>query len=108
MADEMQARVGIAEAIRHLRAELEAAQAEGSGRSLRFAMEKIELQLSIDFTKGAEAGGGFKLFSFVDVSAKGKAEEKSGHTLKLTMSIKGDNTISGAAQAPAQPPRQEG
>ncbi len=104
MADGIEARVGIAEAIRHLRAELEAAQAEGQGRQLRFAMEKIELQLSIDFTKGAEAGGGFKLFSFVDLSGKAKAEQKSGHTLKMTMSIRGDSTISGAALAPAQAP----
>jgi hypothetical protein len=104
MPDQMQARVGVAEAIRHLRAELAAAQAEGSGKQLRFGLDRIELELSIDFTKAAEAGGGFKLFSFVDISAKGRAEEKSGHRLKLTMTVKGDNTISGDAEEPAGPP----
>jgi hypothetical protein len=80
-------RISVAEAIRHLRGELIAARQQGKDEKLRFDMEKIELELGIDFTVGAEAGGGFKLFSFLDLSAKGKLEEKSGHKLKLTMAI---------------------
>jgi hypothetical protein len=104
MGNDIEARVGVAEAIKTLRRELEEAQAEGTGKAMRFAMDKIEVELSVDFMKGGEAGTGFKLLSIFDMSGKLKAEEKAAHKIKLTMSIKGDTTISGAAQAPAQPP----
>lgn len=80
-------RIGLAEAIAELRAELSRARRDGEGKDIRFAVGEIEVELALEFGVSAEAGGGFKLFSFIDVSGKASASSKSGHKLKLRLAV---------------------
>jgi hypothetical protein len=80
MADD----VPIATAIRELRAQLEAAQMEGTGKALRFLAKSVEVELSIVYKSGTEGGGGFKAW-FLDLSAKATSGQESTHKLKLVL-----------------------
>ncbi len=60
-------KIGLADAIASLRAELSKARTKGQGSDIRFDVGEISVELALEFGWTAEAGGGFKLFSFVDV-----------------------------------------
>ena len=45
----------------------------------------MEIELGIVFSLEAEASGGFKLLSLVDISGKAKAADQSTHKMKLTL-----------------------
>jgi NTP-dependent ternary system trypsin peptidase co-occuring protein len=81
----MDARVTIAQAVRELRAQLAEAAAEGEGTEVRFVPTSVEVELGITFDVEAEAGGGFKLFSLIDLSGKAKTGNESTHKVKLTL-----------------------
>jgi hypothetical protein len=83
-------RVGLADAIAGLRAELSRARMESKDQDIRFDVDKIEVELSIDFGLEREAKGGFKLFSFVDVGGKVADSTKTGHKVKLSLSVHPD------------------
>jgi hypothetical protein len=87
----MDAKVTLAEAIRELRAQLLEAAAGGEGSSLRFVAKSAELELGITFDVEAEAGGGFKLLSLIDLSGKAKRQDESTHKVKLTLEPVGPN-----------------
>lgn len=76
--------VPIATAIQELRAQLEAAQAEGAGKPLRFLAKSVEVELSIVYKSSAEGGGGLKAW-FLDLSAKATSGLESTHKLKLVL-----------------------
>jgi hypothetical protein len=79
--------IGLADAISHLRAELSRARLEGEGEDIRFDVGDIEVELALEFGSTREGGIGVKIFSFLDASAKVGASDKSGHKLKLKLSI---------------------
>lgn len=80
-------RIGLADAISQLRAELSRARLDGEGKDIRFSLSEIEVELMLEFGINAEAGGGIKLFSFVDVSGKAATNNKSGHKLKFSLTV---------------------
>ena len=81
----MEARVTLAQAIRELRAQLVEAAAEGEGATVRFVPKSVEVELGITFDLETEAGGGFKLFSLIDLSGKAKTGNESAHKVRLTL-----------------------
>lgn len=108
MAEDSQAqRVGLAEAIAGLRAELSRARLESRNQDIRFDVDKIEVELSIDFKLETEARGGFKLFSFVDVGGKVADGTKTGHKVKLSLSVHPDGRPSEPFRMAGQGPAPE-
>lgn len=81
----MDAKVTLARAIRELREQLTEAVSEGENASVRFTPRSVEVELGITFDVEVEAGGGFKLFSLVDLSVKSKIGDESIHKVKLTL-----------------------
>jgi hypothetical protein len=81
----MEARITLAEAIRELRAQLTEAAAEGLDAEIRFVAKSVEVELAITFELKAEAGGGFKLLSLLDLSAKAGAEKENSHKVTLML-----------------------
>jgi len=82
-----ESRIGLAEAIRGLRAELTQAQREGKNQDLRFTISEIEVELALEFGTTKEIGGGLKVFSFLDLSGKAGANDKTGHTIRLKLGV---------------------
>lgn len=84
----MPTQMRLSEAIKQLREELRtAARERENAQDIIFTADKIELELGVTFGLEAEAGVGFKLLAFLDVSAKGKASEQSAHKIKFTFDI---------------------
>lgn len=81
----MKPRVSIAEAIKHIRAELTDAAKEGTEGAVRFQTKSVEVELGVTFDVEVEAKGGFKLFSLVDISGRTKTGTESVHKLKLEL-----------------------
>jgi hypothetical protein len=81
----MEARITLAEAIRELRAQLTEAAIEAQDAEIRFVPKTVEVELAITFDLKAEGGGGFKLFSLVDLSAKAGTENQNSHKVTLTL-----------------------
>jgi hypothetical protein len=81
----MDTEISLAQAIRHLRSQLEEAAKEGKNADLRFVPKAVEVELSISFAVESEAGGGVKIFSLVDLSGKAKGSDASTHRVKLTL-----------------------
>jgi hypothetical protein len=81
-------KIGLADAITELRAELSRARQEGEGKDIRFSAKAIDVELSVDFGWTAEGTAGIaKWIPFVDLSVKGGGNEKSLHKVKLTLEI---------------------
>ena len=71
-------KIGLADAISELRAEISRARREGEGKDVRFAAKAIEVELSVDFGWTAEGTAGVsKWIPFVDLGVKGSGSEKS-------------------------------
>jgi len=81
----VQNKVTIADAVRELRAQLLAATKEGGDQPIRFMPKTVEVELGITFSVEAEAGGGFKLLSLIDLSGKGKVGDETTHKVKLVL-----------------------
>lgn len=76
--------VGLADAVRGVRAELQAVMAEGHDEQLRFEVGPVELEFAVDVRKegGAEATAKVYVVSF---GAKGSISAASTHRMKLTL-----------------------
>jgi hypothetical protein len=81
--------IPLAEAIQQLRDELREAILEGKDQDIVFTPNSIDIELGVTFEAQAKASGGFKLLAFLDVSAEAKAERKSDHKIKLSLSVAG-------------------
>ena len=82
--------IRLSDAIEQLRDELRQAVLEGD-KDIIFTPNNIDIELSVNFTAEAKAGGGFKLLTFVDLSAEGKASHESQHKIKLSFSVADKN-----------------
>ncbi|WP_035700261.1 trypco2 family protein [Glycomyces tenuis] len=81
--------VELAEAIKALRSQLTEAMRDGDGEKVRFTVDKIDLDLELTVTKGAEGGLSWKVFS-VGASAKGDVSKVSVQRLHLELSARTD------------------
>jgi len=77
--------VTLTDAIRALRSQLEEAAKDGALSDVRFVPKAVEVELEIKFSLEAEAAGGFKLLSLIDVSGKLKAAGTDSHKVKLIL-----------------------
>lgn len=76
--------VELAQAIAHLRAQLQTAMQEGEGQELRFLIQEINVELKCSVKREAGAGGGVK-FWVVDAKAGGKLGDETVQTIKLKL-----------------------
>ncbi|MFE1877878.1 trypco2 family protein [Streptomyces sp. NPDC059496] len=82
MADEPW--VGLADAVRGVRAELRAAMAEGQDADLRFDVGPVELEFAVDVRKDGAVDVKARVY-VVSFGAKGGGSTASTHRLKLTL-----------------------
>ncbi|MEM1183209.1 MAG: trypco2 family protein [Acidobacteriota bacterium] len=86
--------IELADAIAELRSQLSRAVKEGEWKSLRFEIEKLELELEVVATKGqkveagAEAGVKFWLLGSGKVSGKGELSEGASASQKITLTLR--------------------
>lgn len=80
----------LAAMIEALRDSLETAQAEGKGRRTRFAVNSVEVEATVEVTKGREGGGGVK---FYVVQAGGKLSSSSIATQRIKLSLSTDPNL---------------
>jgi hypothetical protein len=83
--------IPIADAIQQLRDELRGAILEGRDQDIVFTPNGIELELGVNFSAEAKAGGGFKLLTFLDLSTEAKANRESQHKIKLSLTVADKN-----------------
>jgi hypothetical protein len=76
--------LGLAEAIRQVRAELERAIEDGKGSSVGFQAGPLEPEFEVGFTKTREASGGLQL-SVLSVKAKGQGSSIVTHRVKVVL-----------------------
>jgi hypothetical protein len=79
--------IPLAEAIRQLRDELREAILEGKDQDIVFTPNGIDVELGINFTAEAKAGGGLKVLAFLDLSAEAKASRESQHKIRLSLAV---------------------
>lgn len=79
--------IPLSDAIQQLRDELRQAVLEGKDKDIVFTPNGIDIELAVNFTAEAKAGGGFNLLTFLDLSAEGKASRESQHKIKLSLSV---------------------
>jgi hypothetical protein len=83
----MAQRIQLSEAISELREELRAAVEKGKHQDIVFTATNVELELSVTFGIEAKVGGGFKLLTFLDLSAETKASDQQAHKVKLQFTV---------------------
>jgi hypothetical protein len=79
------AEVSVSRAIASLRAELETAIAEGQGKDLHFALENIELELTIALSDTVEGNASVTLWQVLSLGAKASANKANTHRLLLNL-----------------------
>jgi hypothetical protein len=84
-SEEAMAEMGLAEAIRQLRAEILSAVSNAEGEELQFGLGDIELELQVDLVVSGEAKADFK-WIVVSLGAEAKGEHLQRHRVKLTLS----------------------
>jgi hypothetical protein len=79
--------IPLTDAIQQLRDELRDAILEGKDNDIVFTPNEIEIELALRFSAEEKVGGGFKLLTFLDLSAEGTATQESKHKIKLSLSV---------------------
>ena len=79
------AEVSVSRAIASLRAELEAAIAEGEGKDLHFALQDIELELTIALSDTKEGNAGVTFWQVLTLGGKVGSENGNTHRLLLKL-----------------------
>lgn len=83
--------IPLADAIRQLRDEIREAILEGKDQDIVFTPNGVEIELEVSFAAEVRAGGGAKLFAFIDVSAEAKASREKQHKIRLSLSVADKN-----------------
>jgi hypothetical protein len=92
--DHFEDRIGLAEFLTDLRAELSEAQSRASGDALKLGVEEITLGLDVAYTltKGGEVSAGvrakFWVFASAEASLKGTMSSERIGTQRLTLTLK--------------------
>lgn len=76
--------IGLAEAVRSVRAELVAAMREGQDADLRFRTGPVELEFTVEAGRETSGGGGVRWWV---VSAEGKVASESRTTHRIKVSL---------------------
>ncbi|MGW1887126.1 trypco2 family protein [Streptomyces sp. NPDC001970] len=76
--------VGLAEAVRGVRAELQAAMAQGRGEPLRFEVGTVELEFAVDVRKEKAGDATAKVF-VLSLGGKASNATADSHRLKITL-----------------------
>ena len=79
--------IPLADAIQELRDQLREAILEGKDQDIVFTPSGIDLELAINFTAEAKAGGGIKVLALLDLSADANASRESQHKIKLSLTV---------------------
>lgn len=79
--------IPLSEAIQQLRDELREAVIEGEDQDIVFTPNSIDIELSVNFSLEAKAGGGFKLLAFLDLSGEAKTGRESEHKIKISLAV---------------------
>jgi len=89
MPRETTGQVPIADAIKNLRRELETAIAEGEGKTLRFDVESIDVELKCTVSReaNAEVGGAFWV---INTKGGAKIGDQDVQTIRLKLNPKSD------------------
>jgi hypothetical protein len=81
--------VRLSEALAQLRDELRESvlEAKKDNKDILFVPNEIEVELAIEYEAAATGKGGFKVLTLLDFSGEAKASRKSGHKVKLKLSV---------------------
>lgn len=80
----MSDKILLSDMIQTLRGELEQAQLNAKGSKFKFTVDTVELELSVELTKGGEGSGGIK-FWVVEAGGKYQQSDASMHKFKLVL-----------------------
>jgi Trypsin-co-occurring domain 2 len=83
--------VGLADAVRELRAELLAAMSEAEGQRLGFELDAVEMEFLVEVSREGSGDAGIK-FWVVSVGAHGGVSSGATHRVTLTLSPKDHRT----------------
>jgi hypothetical protein len=87
--------IGLAEAIRKVRAELAVARRDGEHDELRFRLGEVQLQFEVQLTREGGGEAGVKLW-VVSVGAKASVTSGQTHTVTVAMvpqTVEADGTL---------------
>ncbi|CAL9327221.1 trypco2 family protein [Streptomyces sp. SudanB182_2057] len=76
--------IGLADALRALRAELAEATLEAAGDTVRLHVEQVDLNLEVSVQRATEGGGGVR-FWVLSADAKAARETTITHTVSLRL-----------------------
>ncbi|MFC8506723.1 trypco2 family protein [Streptomyces sp. NPDC057411] len=91
--------IGLAEAVKQLRAELETAMAESADSRLRFELGPIELEFQVDLRRTGGVDGALR-WGVVSLGGKREQSSGSGHRVTLVLNPK-DGTTGANAEVSA-------
>ncbi|MFG3101658.1 trypco2 family protein [Streptomyces sp. NPDC048182] len=77
---------GLSEAISAIRAELEAAVADGAGHAIQFRTGAVEMEFAVDVRKDGQAGAKVSILPW-SASAEAKAGYAAGTTSRLKITL---------------------
>ncbi|MFS4091510.1 trypco2 family protein [Streptomyces sp. AF1A] len=96
--------IGLADAVRGVRAELRAAMAEGEDERVRFDVDEIEMEFAVEVRRDERVEGGVRVW-VASVGASNGASQATTHRLRVTLSA--TDTVTGRSLRIADG-RQEG
>ncbi len=84
MVDKVSGPIELAEWIAALRAELQAAQTEGAGKDLQFAVGPLELEFEVTASREGGGRGGIR-FYVAEIGADARIQSGSTQRVKITL-----------------------
>jgi len=79
--------VGLADAVKGIRAELNAAMAEGVGKDVQFDVGPVELEFAVDVQKDAKADFGVRIH-VISLGVRGGVSQDSTNRIKVVLNPK--------------------
>ena len=102
--------VGLADAVKGIRAELNAAMAEGADDDVQFQVGPVELEFAVDIKKDAKADFGVRVW-VLSLGAKGGVGQNSTNRIKVVLNptdAHGRQLKISSDRDPAPPERKRG
>lgn len=101
--------IGLADAVRGVRAELRTAMAEGEDERVRFDVDEIEMEFAVEVRRDARADGGVRVW-VASIGASSGESTATTHRLRVTLSATdmatgGSPRIADRRQEGGMPPR---
>jgi len=101
--------IGLADAVRGVRAELRAAMTEGEGERVHFDVDEIEMEFAVELRRDERADGGVRVW-VASIGASSGESTATTHRLRVTLSATDTATgrslrIADQLQEGGMPPR---